>query len=71
MEETVNENILGIMGGMVSTKSFWWVSYVYIYNDLSVKEVGLVVMMMVYYKKVPYPGIEPGPSGWKPDILTI
>ena len=22
-------------------------------------------------KKVPYPGIEPGPPGWKPGILTI
>ena len=21
-------------------------------------------------KKVPHPGIEPGPSGWEPDILT-
>ena len=23
------------------------------------------------FKKVPHPGIEPGPPGWKPGILTI
>ena len=29
------------------------------------------IWILFLIKKVPHPGIEPGPPGWKPGILTI